>query len=64
MCIGAAAAMAYRDVKLSAQTMLWLEMVSVGCIGVVLVLVLWKNGLHLDWPQLRLRGSSVSSVQA
>ena len=63
VCIGAAAAMAYRDVKLSAQTMLWLEMVSVACIVVVLLLVLWKNGLHLDWPQLRLQGSSISSIR-
>ena len=63
VCIGAAAAMAYRDVKLSAQTMLWLEVVSVACIVVVLVLVLWKNGLHLDWPQLRLQGSSISSIR-
>ncbi len=29
----------------------------------VLLLVLWKNGLHLDWPQLRLQGSSISSVR-
>jgi amino acid transporter len=30
---------------------------------VVLVIVLWKNGLHLDWPQLRLYGSSLSSIR-
>ena len=30
---------------------------------VVLLLVLWKNGLHLDWPQLRLQGSSISSIR-
>jgi amino acid transporter len=63
LCIGAAAALAYRDVKLSAQAMLWLEAVSVGCIVVVLILVLWKNGLHFDWPQLRLQGSSISSIR-
>lgn len=62
-CIGVGAAMAYRDVKLSARTMLWLEAVSVACITVVFVLVLWKNGLHLDWPQLRLQGSSISSIR-
>jgi amino acid transporter len=62
-CVIVAATMAYRDVKLSARTMLWLEAVSVACILVVLVLVLWKNGLHLDWPQLRLQGSSISSVR-
>jgi amino acid transporter len=58
-----AATMAYRDVKLSARAMLWLQGVSVACIVAVLVLVLWKNGLHLDWPQLRLQGSSISSIR-
>jgi amino acid transporter len=63
VCVLATATMAYRDVKLSARTMLWLEAVSVACILVVLLLVLWKNGLHPDWPQLRLHGSSISSVR-
>ena len=58
-----AAAMAYRDVKLSARAMLWLEGASVACIVMVLALVLWKNGLHLDWPQVRLQGSSISSIR-
>jgi amino acid transporter len=58
-----AATMAYRDVKLSARAMLWLEGVSVACILMVLLLVLWKNGLHLDWPQLQLRGSSISGIR-
>ena len=26
-------------------------------------MVLWKNGLHLDWPQLRLQGSSISGIR-
>ncbi len=58
-----AATMAYRDVKLSADAMLWLQGVSVACIVAVLAMVLWKNGLHLDWPQLRLAGSSMTSVR-
>jgi amino acid transporter len=58
-----ATTMAYRDVKLSARAMLWLEGLSVTCIAVVLVLVVWKNGLHLDWPQLRLQGSSTSGIR-
>ena len=58
-----AATMAYRDVKLSARAMLWLQGASTACIVVVLVLVLWKNGLHLDWPQLRLQGSSISGIR-
>jgi amino acid transporter len=59
----AAATMAYRDVKLSARAMLWLQGISTVCIVAVLVLVLWKNGLHLDWPQLRLQGSSLAGVR-
>ncbi|HXP11341.1 MAG TPA: APC family permease [Acidobacteriaceae bacterium] len=58
-----AAAMAYRDVKLSTRAMLWLEGVSVTCIVLVLLLVLWKNGLHLDWPQMRLQGTSTSGIR-
>jgi amino acid transporter len=58
-----AATMAYRDVKLSARAMLWLEGASVACIVMVLLLVLWKNGLHLDWPQLRLQSSSISDIR-
>ena len=57
------ATMAYRDVKLSARSMLWLQGASVACIVVVLFLVLWKFGLHLDWPQLRLEGSSISGIR-
>ena len=55
--------MAYRDVKLSARAMLWLQGASTVCIVVVMVLVLWKNGLHLDWPQVRLQGSSIAGIR-
>jgi amino acid transporter len=58
-----AATMAYRDVKLSARAMLWLQGVSTACIVLVLVLILWKNGLHFDWPQLRAQGSSVAGIR-
>jgi amino acid transporter len=61
--VGAAAALAYRDVKLSARAMLWLEGASMACIVMVLLLVLWKNGLHLDWPQMRLQSSSISGIR-
>jgi amino acid transporter len=63
LCVIGATFMAYRDVKLSARAMLWLQGASTACIVVVLVLVLWKNGLHLDWPQLRNQGSSLVSVR-
>jgi len=61
--VSGAATMAYRDVKLSARAMLWLEGASVACILMVLLLILWKNGLHLDWPQVRLQGSSISGIR-
>jgi amino acid transporter len=47
---------AWRDVKISARLMLWIEAVSVALIMTVVVLVLVRHGLHLDWAQLRLRG--------
>ena len=59
----AAATMAYRDVKLSARAMLWLQAVSVACIVAVLALVLWKNGLHFDWPQMKVEGSSLAGIR-
>jgi amino acid transporter len=61
--VAGTATMAYRDVKLSARAMLWLQGASTACIVVVLVLVLWKNGLRLDWPQVRLQGSSIAGVR-
>ena len=63
VCVLGAAAMAYHDVKLSARAMLWLQGASVVCILAVLVLVVWKNGLHLDWPQLRSQGSSLANIR-
>ncbi len=63
LAVVGAATMAYRDVKLSARAMLWFEGASVACIVMVLLLILWKNGLRLDWPQLRLQGSSISGIR-
>jgi amino acid transporter len=56
-------AMAYRDIKLSAEAMLWMEAVSVMCIVVIVALTLWEHGIHPDWEQLRLRGVSGSGVR-
>ncbi len=63
LSVAVAATMAYRDVELSARAMLWLQGASAACVVVVLAMVLWKNGLHLDWPQLRLQGSSLSGIR-
>jgi amino acid transporter len=54
---------AWRDVKISARLMLWIEAVSVTLIVTVVVLVLVRHGLHLDWMQLRLRGMSGSGLR-
>jgi amino acid transporter len=54
---------AWRDVKISARLMLWIEAVSVTLILTVIVLVLVRHGLHLDWTQLRLRGMSGSGLR-
>jgi len=56
-------AIAWRDVKISARLMLWIEAVSVSLILTVVVLVLVRHGLHLDWTQLRLRGMSGSGLR-
>jgi len=46
---------AYRDVKISARLMLWIEGASVSLIVIVVVLLLIRHGGHLDWEQLHLR---------
>jgi amino acid transporter len=55
-------AIAYRDVKLSAEVMLWIEVVAVSLIAIVLILLLFHNGLHLDRDQLRLKGVHLNSL--
>jgi amino acid transporter len=59
----AASWLAYRDVKVSAQAMLWMEGISVACIVLVLVLILFRHGLHIDREQLSLRGASPSGIR-
>lgn len=56
-------AIAYRDVKVSTQIMLWIEAVSVSLIAVVVALVLWKHGLHLDRTQFQLHGATASGIR-
>jgi amino acid transporter len=45
---------AWRDVKISARLMLWIEALSLLVILVVVVLVLARHGLHVDTGQLHL----------
>jgi amino acid transporter len=53
---------AYRDVKLSAEVMLWIEAVSVGLILIVLILLPVHIGLQLDTSQFQLKGISFSAL--
>lgn len=54
---------AYRDVKISARLMLWVEVASVTLILVVVVLLLVRGGWHWDWEQLHLRGMTGSGLR-
>lgn len=47
---------AWRDVKISARLMLWIEAVSLLVILAVIVPVLIRHGLHFDPDQIHLRG--------
>jgi amino acid transporter len=60
---GACVWIAWRDVKISARLMLWMEAVSVAVIIIVIALVLVRHGLHLDWEQLKLRGMTGSGLR-
>jgi len=63
VCVGGATFIAYRDVQVSARLMLWIEATSVLMIGIVLLLLLWHSGLHVDLSQIRLQGVTASGVR-
>jgi amino acid transporter len=54
---------AYRDVKISARLMLWIEAASVSVIVIVVVLVLFHYGWHIDADELRLHGMTGSGLR-
>ncbi len=54
---------AYRDIKISARLMLWIEAASVTVILIVVVLLLVRHGRHLDWEQLHLHGMTGSGLR-
>jgi amino acid transporter len=54
---------AWRDVKISARLMLWIEVVSVSLILFVVALVLVKHGWHIDREQLGLHGMTGSGLR-
>jgi amino acid transporter len=51
---GASMWIAWRDIKISARLMLWIEAVSLSVILAVVVLLLVQHGFHLDPAQLHL----------
>jgi amino acid transporter len=53
---------AYRDVKLSAELMLWIEVISVNLILIVLLVLVFHFGLQFDRDQFRLKGVTLSSL--
>ena len=54
---------AWRDVKISARLMLWIEVVSVSLILLVVALVLVRHGWHIDREQLGLHGMTDSGLR-
>ena len=54
---------AYRDVKISARLMLWIEATSVLLIACVVALTLIRHGLHLDHAQFDLRHISLGRLR-
>jgi amino acid transporter len=54
---------AWRDVKISARLMLWIEAVSVTSIIIVVLLVLAQRGPHLDTEQFHLSGMTGSGLR-
>src|SRR6202051_5027971 len=56
-------AIAWRDVKISARLMLWIEALSVTLILILVTLVLVRHGLHWDSSQLHLTGMTGSGLR-
>ena len=63
LAAGSAVWVAYRDVKISARLMLWIEAASVLLIAVVVGATIWRHGLHVDVSQFRLSGMSATSIR-
>jgi amino acid transporter len=63
LCTAISMLIAWRDVKVSARLMLWIEAISVATILIVVVLVLFRHGLHLDPQQAHLRGMTGSGLR-
>ena len=62
LCLAVAFALAYRDIRLSTITLLFLEGISVSFILVLLGIVIAHKGTLIDLDQLALKGSSLSGI--
>ena len=60
---GASIWIAWRDVKISARLMLWIEAASVSVIVIVVALLFFRHGWRVDADQLHLRGMSGSGLR-
>ena len=60
---GASIWIAYRDVKISARLMLWIEAASVTVIVIMVTLLLVGHGRRWDWDELHLRGMTGSGLR-
>ena len=63
LAVAISTAVAYRDVKISTQLMVYIELASVTVIGAVFAMLLWKHGLHFDPAQFALHGVRWSGVR-
>jgi amino acid transporter len=63
LCVVVSTYIAYRDVQVSARLMLWIEVSSVALIIIVLTILLWRNGAHIDHAQIHLQGTTISNVR-
>jgi amino acid transporter len=59
---GVAGYVAWRDIKLSAELMLWIEIASVSFILIVLIALVYRFGLQFDRDQFTLKGAHFSSL--
>ncbi len=59
---GIAAWIAWRDIKLSAELMLWIEVASVSLIVIVLAALVYRFGLQFDRDQFTLKGVHFASL--
>jgi amino acid transporter len=60
---GASVWIAWRDVKISARMMLWIEALSLLLIVVLVALVLFRHGTHLDTSQVHLTAMTGSGLR-